>query len=189
MVRTGFTSNETTPAASGATVVTDDHEAAVRRGGERRSPETATDPAETSARAEDDRATARPVEPEHADGDPRRAEPERRSDERRRDLLRAGRASRTTSDRKRPDGVAAPLASTTRASTTELRLHRPRAEEHRAPAVVRRCLVPRIRPRHEVRDAEAEHVLLRSPSFLRRSRSSTSSRPSRRRGRPHRRWR
>ena len=58
----------------------------------------------------------------------------------------------------RPDGVAVPVASTTRALDTELRLNGARSEEHRAPPVVRRGLVPRIRPGDEIRDAEPEDV-------------------------------
>ena len=64
----------------------------------------------------------------------------------------------TTSERRRPDGVGAAGRVDDAAVDAELRLHRSRAEENGAPAVVRRGLVPRIRSRDEVRDVEPEDV-------------------------------
>ena len=81
-------------------------------------------------------------------------------------------------ERRRPDGVAAPIASTTRRPMPSFD-DRPRPEENGPPAMVRRELVPGVRPQDEVGNAESRTRLRRSPFFLPRWRSSRSSRPSR----------
>ncbi len=127
-----------------------------RRREPRRSQPT-PDPAQMGTRAEDDRSAARTVEAQHADGHPRRAQSESSPDERRWHLLAPrGRVERHGPESARgrcdtPGVEHAPLGA-------ELRLHRSRAEQHRAPVVVGRELVPRIGPRDEVRHREPEDV-------------------------------
>ena len=120
--------------------------------------EPADDSRQPNARAEDDRPGRGTVEPDDADRDPGRAQPERRAHERGGNGLRARPSSESTSERRRPDGVAVARGVDHPCIRAELGLHRPSAEEQGAPAEVGRRLVPGVGPRDEIRDGRAEDV-------------------------------